>query len=164
MVVLAKVRTCTCPHAHARARAHTHTHIHTHRSTHRCDLSVVAMERSTDLYYIFGGLASRGMCPLVAARNIRGVHEHWHVPACGLGMHFTARVGCSVLCALQMAFQGTMHLTDRHLCFSVEERGKQLPIKVPLSSISSATRQLPAQKGGQHVWLVPWGARYHGLC
>lgn len=47
-----------------------------------------------------------------------------------------------------MAFQGTMYLTDRHMCFSIEERGKQLPIKVPLSGITRATRQLPVQKGG----------------
>uniref|UniRef100_A0A7S3QPN5 Uncharacterized protein n=1 Tax=Dunaliella tertiolecta TaxID=3047 RepID=A0A7S3QPN5_DUNTE len=55
----------------------------------------------------------------------------------------------------QMAFQGTMHLTDKHLCFSVEERGKQLPIKVPLSSINYATRQLPTQKGVGHE--IPCG-------
>ncbi len=30
----------------------------------------------------------------------------------------------------QMAFQGTLFVTDKHVCFSVEERGRKLPFKV----------------------------------
>lgn len=53
--------------------------------------------------------------------------------------------------AIQMAFQGTLHVTDGHVCFGVEERGKQLPIKVALRSVQAASRQLPAAKGGSDL-------------
>ncbi|KAG2435329.1 hypothetical protein HXX76_007403 [Chlamydomonas incerta] len=49
--------------------------------------------------------------------------------------------------AIQMAFQGTLYVTDRHTCFSVEERGRKLPFKVPHSAVVKATRQRPARKG-----------------
>ncbi|KAG2483319.1 hypothetical protein HYH03_017820 [Edaphochlamys debaryana] len=49
--------------------------------------------------------------------------------------------------AIQMAFQGTLYVTDRHTCFSVEERGRKLPFKVPHTSITRATRQRPSRKG-----------------
>ncbi|KXZ42738.1 hypothetical protein GPECTOR_121g438 [Gonium pectorale] len=49
--------------------------------------------------------------------------------------------------AIQMAFQGTLYVTDRHTCFSVEERGRKVPFKVPHSAVVRATRQRPARKG-----------------
>ncbi|KAG2446789.1 hypothetical protein HYH02_008349 [Chlamydomonas schloesseri] len=49
--------------------------------------------------------------------------------------------------AIQMAFQGTLYVTDKHTCFSVEERGRKLPFKVPHSAVVKATRQRPARKG-----------------
>ncbi len=48
----------------------------------------------------------------------------------------------------QMAFQGTLYITDRHTCFVVEERGRKVPFKVPHSQVSKVTRQRPARKGG----------------
>ena len=32
---------------------------------------------------------------------------------------------------IQMAFEGTLYVTDKHTCFQVEERGRKLPIKLP---------------------------------
>mmetsp|Transcript_31692 Transcript_31692/g.70450 ORF Transcript_31692/g.70450 Transcript_31692/m.70450 type:complete len:365 (-) Transcript_31692:731-1825(-) len=49
--------------------------------------------------------------------------------------------------AIQMAFQGTMYITDKHTCFSVEERGRKLPFKVPHTQVVKATRQRPQRKG-----------------
>ncbi|GFH14151.1 GRAM domain-containing protein [Haematococcus lacustris] len=50
-----------------------------------------------------------------------------------------------------MAFQGSLYVTEKHVCFSVEERGRQLPLKIPLQDITAASRQLPAQKGGSDL-------------
>lgn len=33
----------------------------------------------------------------------------------------------------QMAFQGTLYITDKHTCFTVEERNKKVPFKVRYS-------------------------------
>ncbi|MEW5297895.1 MAG: hypothetical protein WDW36_001073 [Sanguina aurantia] len=49
--------------------------------------------------------------------------------------------------AIQMAFQGTLYITDRHTAFSVEERGRKLPFKVAFSQVVKATRQRPLRKG-----------------
>ncbi|GFR49492.1 hypothetical protein Agub_g11431 [Astrephomene gubernaculifera] len=49
--------------------------------------------------------------------------------------------------AIQMSFQGTLYVTDRHTCFCVEERGRKIPFKVPHSQVVRATRQRPARKG-----------------
>ncbi|GIL83474.1 hypothetical protein Vretimale_11171 [Volvox reticuliferus] len=49
--------------------------------------------------------------------------------------------------AIQLAFQGTLYVTDRHTCFCVEERGRKAPFKVPHSLVVKATRQRPARKG-----------------
>lgn len=57
---------------------------------------------------------------------------------------------------VQMAFQGTLYITDKHTCFSVEERGRKLPFKVAHASISKATRQRPARKGA-------WGESVEGM-
>ncbi|KAL6753747.1 hypothetical protein V8C86DRAFT_2720355 [Haematococcus lacustris] len=53
--------------------------------------------------------------------------------------------------SIQMAFQGSLYVTEKHVCFSVEERGRQLPLKIPLQDITAASRQLPAQKGGSDL-------------
>lgn len=49
--------------------------------------------------------------------------------------------------AIQMAFQGTLYITDRHTCFSVEERGRKLPFKVDHTQTVRATRQRSQRKG-----------------
>ncbi|EFJ45228.1 hypothetical protein VOLCADRAFT_106042 [Volvox carteri f. nagariensis] len=49
--------------------------------------------------------------------------------------------------AIQLAFQGTLYVTDRHTCYCVEERGRKAPFKVPHSLVVKATRQRPARKG-----------------
>ena len=49
--------------------------------------------------------------------------------------------------AIQMAFQGTLYITDRHTCFSIEERNRKLPLKIPHSLIEKAVRQRPPRKG-----------------
>ncbi|KAJ9511143.1 hypothetical protein QJQ45_013235 [Haematococcus lacustris] len=51
----------------------------------------------------------------------------------------------------KMAFQGSLYVTEKHVCFSVEERRRQLPLKIPLQDITAASRQLPAQKGGSDL-------------
>lgn len=52
---------------------------------------------------------------------------------------------------VQMAFQGTLYITDRHTCFSVEERNRKMPFKVPHSQISKAERHRPPRKGVERV-------------
>lgn len=49
---------------------------------------------------------------------------------------------------LQMAFQGTLYITDQHVCFTVEERSHTLPIKVQHRDIKQVTRQRPQPKKG----------------
>ncbi|GLC33731.1 hypothetical protein PLESTB_000109800 [Pleodorina starrii] len=49
--------------------------------------------------------------------------------------------------AIQLAFQGTLYVTDRHTCYCVEERGRKAPFKVPHNLVVKATRQRPARKG-----------------
>ena len=49
--------------------------------------------------------------------------------------------------AIQMAFQGTLYITDRHTCFSIEERNRKLPFKIAHSSIEKAVRMRPQRKG-----------------
>ena len=46
-----------------------------------------------------------------------------------------------------MAFQGTLYITDKSTCFTVEERGRKLPFKVPHSTVTRAVRQRPPRKG-----------------
>eukprot|EP00192_Tetraselmis_astigmatica_P000021 CAMPEP_0117677150 /NCGR_PEP_ID=MMETSP0804-20121206/16590_1 /TAXON_ID=1074897 /ORGANISM="Tetraselmis astigmatica, Strain CCMP880" /LENGTH=342 /DNA_ID=CAMNT_0005486411 /DNA_START=125 /DNA_END=1153 /DNA_ORIENTATION=+ len=53
----------------------------------------------------------------------------------------------SVTPAIQMAFQGTLYITDRHTCFTVEERGRKLPFKVLHAEVSTVQRQRPTRKG-----------------
>ena len=48
---------------------------------------------------------------------------------------------------MQMAFQGTLYITDQHTCFSVEERNRKVPFKIPHSEITKAVRQRPIRKG-----------------
>lgn len=50
----------------------------------------------------------------------------------------------SVTPAIQMAFQGTLYITDRHTAFTVEERGRKLPFKV---------------EAGRHLRCFPCPAR-----
>lgn len=52
---------------------------------------------------------------------------------------------------VQMAFQGTLYITDRHTCFSVEERNRKMPFKVPHSQISKAERHRPPRKGVERM-------------
>jgi len=47
----------------------------------------------------------------------------------------------------QMAFPGTMHLTCQHLYFIIEEKEKTPPVKVDLSDINYATRELSNKEG-----------------
>ncbi|GAX73145.1 hypothetical protein CEUSTIGMA_g598.t1 [Chlamydomonas eustigma] len=49
--------------------------------------------------------------------------------------------------AIQMAFQGTLYITDAHTCFSVEERNRKVPFKISHADIKKATRQRPLRKG-----------------
>lgn len=49
--------------------------------------------------------------------------------------------------AIQMAFQGTMYITDKHTCFSVEERARKLPFKILHTDIVKAERHRPQRKG-----------------
>lgn len=48
---------------------------------------------------------------------------------------------------IQMAFQGTLYITNKHACFSVEERNRRLPFKVPHCFITKAVRERPQRKG-----------------
>lgn len=50
-----------------------------------------------------------------------------------------------------MAFQGTLYITDQHVCFTVEERSHTLPIKVQHRDIKQVTRQRPQPKKGVRV-------------
>ena len=47
--------------------------------------------------------------------------------------------------AIQMMFSGTLSITDRHVCFCIEERGKKLPFKFAHVSVKSA---VSSGKGG----------------
>jgi hypothetical protein len=40
--------------------------------------------------------------------------------------------------AIQMAFAGSLSITDRHVCFVIEERGKKLPLKFAHVSVKKA--------------------------
>uniref|UniRef100_A0A061QPF5 GRAM domain-containing protein n=1 Tax=Tetraselmis sp. GSL018 TaxID=582737 RepID=A0A061QPF5_9CHLO len=51
--------------------------------------------------------------------------------------------------AIQMAFQGTLYITDQHTCFTVEERGRKLPFKVSHKEVKAVERQRPSRKGAQ---------------
>ncbi len=63
---------------------------------------------------------------------------------------------------VQMAFQGTLYVTDRHTAFSVEERGRKLPFKVAHGQVVRATRQRPARKG--EGWAGAQGGLRVVLC
>ena len=75
-----------------------------------------------------------------------------------------------------MAFQGTLYITDQHVCFTVEERSHTLPIKVQHRDVKQVTRQRPQPKKGVCVganaqfrqWLLPAqalvGSHGGGIC
>jgi hypothetical protein len=43
---------------------------------------------------------------------------------------------------IQMLFAGTLSLTDRHMCFLIEERGKQIPFKIAHAMVKGVVSQL----------------------
>ena len=47
---------------------------------------------------------------------------------------------------VQMAFAGTLYVTDKHACFNVEERGRKLPVCVAHADIASVERQRPTRR------------------
>ena len=47
---------------------------------------------------------------------------------------------------IQMAFAGTLYITDAHTCFIVQEGGRQLPVALTHSQITRVERQRPARK------------------
>mmetsp|Transcript_10180 Transcript_10180/g.11928 ORF Transcript_10180/g.11928 Transcript_10180/m.11928 type:complete len:411 (-) Transcript_10180:553-1785(-) len=51
---------------------------------------------------------------------------------------------------IQMAFQGTLYITDKHTCFNVEERGRKLPIIVEHATVSQVERQRPARRSDKN--------------
>lgn len=83
------------------------------------------------------------------------IHVHTTGPSTCTHKPYFPKYKCSLqhtlhvhdCCPLQMAFQGTLYVTDRHTAFSVEERGRKLPFKVAHGQVVRATRQRPARKG-----------------
>jgi hypothetical protein len=60
----------------------------------------------------------------------------------------------SVTPAIQMAFQGTLYITDRHTCFTVEERGRKLPFKVHSPTCACLCRGREHETGGGRLSCV----------
>eukprot|EP00976_Prorocentrum_cordatum_P116878 1196226-Prorocentrum_minimum.AAC.1 len=47
---------------------------------------------------------------------------------------------------IQMAFQGTLYITDKHTCFNVEENDRRLPIVLEHKQVERVERQRPTRR------------------
>eukprot|EP00898_Chlorokybus_atmophyticus_P004636 jgi/Chlat1/5173/Chrsp33S05146 len=52
---------------------------------------------------------------------------------------------------IQMAFQGTLYISDKHVCFHIEERGRRLPVVVEHAQVTSVLRQAARAKGESDI-------------
>mmetsp|Transcript_30631 Transcript_30631/g.57693 ORF Transcript_30631/g.57693 Transcript_30631/m.57693 type:complete len:368 (+) Transcript_30631:94-1197(+) len=54
---------------------------------------------------------------------------------------------------IQMAFEGTLYITDKHTCFDVEEQGRKLPITLEHAAVIQVERVRPVRRSDKNDTL-----------